>query len=72
MGRLALAFYCLGSLDLLGLLKEKTNETDRETWRKWIWEQQTRSFSFHLTRMNQLIVAPQEENMAQASSQAHT
>lgn len=44
--RLAVAFYCLGSLDLLGMLKEKTSKTDREVWREWIWEQQTRLFSF--------------------------
>ena len=37
-----LVFYCLGSLDLLGLLREKSTETERETWRQWIWEQQTR------------------------------
>jgi geranylgeranyl transferase type-1 subunit beta len=39
--KLALGFYCLGSLDLLDLLKEKTNESDRQVWREWIWEQQT-------------------------------
>ncbi|KAF8073552.1 terpenoid cyclases/protein prenyltransferase alpha-alpha toroid [Lyophyllum atratum] len=36
--RMALAFYCIGSLDLLGTIQEKT---DREEWREWIWEQQT-------------------------------
>ncbi|GLB38600.1 putative terpenoid cyclases protein prenyltransferase [Lyophyllum shimeji] len=39
--RMALAFYCIGTLDLLCLLQEKTRETDREAWREWIWEQQT-------------------------------
>ncbi|KAJ6591620.1 terpenoid cyclases/protein prenyltransferase alpha-alpha toroid, partial [Mycena vulgaris] len=39
--RLALGFYCIGSLDLLGLLQTKTTETDRASWREWIWEQQT-------------------------------
>ncbi|RDB14684.1 Geranylgeranyl transferase type-1 subunit beta [Hypsizygus marmoreus] len=39
--RLALAFYCIGSLDLLGVLQEKTTPTDRESWREWVWEQQT-------------------------------
>lgn len=39
--RVALSFYCLGSLDLLDLLKEKTNDSDRQNWRDWIWEQQT-------------------------------
>ncbi|TFK40478.1 terpenoid cyclases/protein prenyltransferase alpha-alpha toroid [Crucibulum laeve] len=42
--RLALAFYCIGSLDLLGILKDATPklDRDRESWREWIWEQQTR------------------------------
>ncbi|KAJ7180618.1 terpenoid cyclases/protein prenyltransferase alpha-alpha toroid [Mycena filopes] len=39
--RLALGFYCIGALDLLQLLRSKTTETDRESWREWIWEQQT-------------------------------
>ncbi|KAJ3998832.1 terpenoid cyclases/protein prenyltransferase alpha-alpha toroid [Lentinula boryana] len=40
-GRMAIAFYCLGSLDLLKMVQERTSETDRESWREWIWEQQT-------------------------------
>ncbi|KAJ7091325.1 terpenoid cyclases/protein prenyltransferase alpha-alpha toroid [Mycena belliarum] len=39
--RLALGFYCIGALDLLGALQSKTTETDRNLWREWIWEQQT-------------------------------
>lgn len=42
--RLAVAFYCIGSLDLLGLLEVKTTPTDRESWREWIWEQHTSPF----------------------------
>ncbi|KAJ7668352.1 terpenoid cyclases/protein prenyltransferase alpha-alpha toroid [Mycena rosella] len=38
---LALGFYCIGALDLLGVLQAKTTETDRTSWRAWIWEQQT-------------------------------
>ncbi|TFK48769.1 terpenoid cyclases/Protein prenyltransferase [Heliocybe sulcata] len=38
--RLALVFYCLGSLDLLGVLESKSSNTDREAWREWVWEQQ--------------------------------
>ncbi|KAH7872277.1 terpenoid cyclases/protein prenyltransferase alpha-alpha toroid [Lentinula edodes] len=41
-GRMAIAFYCLGSLDLLKMLQDKTSQTDRESWKEWIWEQQTR------------------------------
>ncbi|KAJ4482494.1 terpenoid cyclases/protein prenyltransferase alpha-alpha toroid [Lentinula aciculospora] len=41
-GRMAVAFYCLGSLDLLKMVQEKISQTDRESWREWIWEQQTR------------------------------
>ncbi|GAW07887.1 geranylgeranyl transferase type-1 subunit beta [Lentinula edodes] len=40
-GRMAIAFYCLGSLDLLKMLQDKTSQTDRESWKEWIWEQQT-------------------------------
>lgn len=39
--RLALIFYCIGSLDILDLLKSKTSEVDRQTWAQWIWEQYT-------------------------------
>ncbi|KAF9483403.1 terpenoid cyclases/Protein prenyltransferase [Pholiota conissans] len=39
--RLALAFYCIGSLDLLGLLNEQISAQDRDSWRAWIWQQQT-------------------------------
>ncbi|KAJ3512226.1 hypothetical protein NLJ89_g3640 [Agrocybe chaxingu] len=38
--RLALAFYCIGSLDLLGVLEDCVPLTDRELWRAWLWEQQ--------------------------------
>ncbi|CAA7261529.1 unnamed protein product [Cyclocybe aegerita] len=38
--RLALAFYCIGSLDLLGVLEDSVPVTDRELWRAWLWEQQ--------------------------------
>ncbi|KAI0351394.1 terpenoid cyclases/Protein prenyltransferase [Trametes cingulata] len=37
--RIALVFYCLGSLDILGLLDTQTSDSDRETWRSWLWEQ---------------------------------
>ena len=43
LGRVALAYYCLGTLDLLGLLESKTNEREREGWRAWFWEQQARA-----------------------------
>ncbi|KAK7012247.1 terpenoid cyclases/Protein prenyltransferase [Favolaschia claudopus] len=39
--RLALIFYCLGSLDLLGAVQAKTTERERISWKEWIWEQQT-------------------------------
>lgn len=37
--RLALVFYCLGSLDLLGVLESKSTDADRESWKEWIWQQ---------------------------------
>ncbi|KAG6888407.1 hypothetical protein C0995_008411 [Termitomyces sp. Mi166 len=39
--KMAVVFYCIGSLDLLGLFHDKTNERDRASWREWIWQQQT-------------------------------
>lgn len=39
---MALAFYCIGSLDLLKMAEDNISITDRESWRGWIWEQQTR------------------------------
>lgn len=38
--RVAVGFYCLGALDLVGLLDQKVSEADREAWRNWIWAQQ--------------------------------
>ncbi|KAI0759362.1 terpenoid cyclases/Protein prenyltransferase [Trametes elegans] len=38
--RIAVAFYCLGTLDILELLNSKSSEHDRESWRSWLWEQQ--------------------------------
>ncbi|KAL5482427.1 CDC43 [Sanghuangporus weigelae] len=40
--RMAIGFYCLGALDILGLLETKVKEADREAWRAWIWAQQVR------------------------------
>ncbi|KAK7464852.1 geranylgeranyl transferase type-1 subunit beta [Stygiomarasmius scandens] len=37
--RLAVAFYCIGSLDLLGLIPDKIAQGDLDLWREWIWEQ---------------------------------
>ncbi|KAG2009804.1 geranylgeranyltransferase type I [Coprinopsis cinerea AmutBmut pab1-1] len=39
-GRLGVAFYSLGTMDLLGALPEQ-RERDREIWTEWLWEQQT-------------------------------
>ncbi|KAH9983703.1 terpenoid cyclases/protein prenyltransferase alpha-alpha toroid [Russula compacta] len=37
--RMAIAFYCLGTLDVTGLAEHKMSPTDRESWREWIWSQ---------------------------------
>ncbi|KAI0642970.1 terpenoid cyclases/Protein prenyltransferase [Trametes meyenii] len=39
--RIALVFYCLGSLDILDFVTSKSSDLDRETWKSWLWEQQT-------------------------------
>ncbi|ETW82127.1 hypothetical protein HETIRDRAFT_239432, partial [Heterobasidion irregulare TC 32-1] len=38
--RMAVGFYCLGILDLYGLVDDKVSTTDSEGWRAWIWAQQ--------------------------------
>ncbi|THV03630.1 terpenoid cyclases/Protein prenyltransferase [Dendrothele bispora CBS 962.96] len=37
--RLAIVFYCIGSLDLLGLIPDKIAQGDLDMWREWIWGQ---------------------------------
>jgi len=37
---MALAFYCLGTMDLYGMLDRKLSDTDRASWKDWIWAQQ--------------------------------
>lgn len=37
--RMAIAFYCLGTLDLTGHAERKMSTTDRENWKEWIWAQ---------------------------------
>ncbi|KAG1881931.1 terpenoid cyclases/protein prenyltransferase alpha-alpha toroid [Suillus tomentosus] len=39
--KLALSFYCLGSLDVSGELEKRTRGWEREQWKEWIWSQQT-------------------------------
>jgi hypothetical protein len=50
--RLALAFYCIGSLDLLGVIEEQIPASDRQLWREWLWQQQARRSTFHLPRIS--------------------
>ncbi|KAJ6477181.1 terpenoid cyclases/protein prenyltransferase alpha-alpha toroid [Mycena vitilis] len=37
--RMAIVFYCVGTLDVLGALRDETSEIQRASWRNWIWEQ---------------------------------
>jgi geranylgeranyl transferase type-1 subunit beta len=39
ISRMAIAFYCLSTLDLTGHLERKMSTTDRENWKEWIWAQ---------------------------------
>jgi len=39
LSRMAIAFYCLGTLDLTGLTEQKISPTDRQSWKEWIWDQ---------------------------------
>ncbi|KAI9069323.1 terpenoid cyclases/Protein prenyltransferase [Trametes sanguinea] len=38
--RIAVIFYCLGTLDILNQLATQSSEEEREDWRTWLWEQQ--------------------------------
>ncbi|KAJ7862322.1 terpenoid cyclases/Protein prenyltransferase [Mycena leptocephala] len=38
-GRMAIVFYCIGTLDLLGVLQDQISELERTSWQNWIWEQ---------------------------------
>ncbi|KAI0088510.1 terpenoid cyclases/protein prenyltransferase alpha-alpha toroid [Irpex rosettiformis] len=39
--RMAIGFYALGSLDILGTVNTSTTDVDRQSWIDWIWEQQS-------------------------------
>jgi hypothetical protein len=36
---MAIAFYCLGTLDVTGFAERKISSTDRTSWKEWIWDQ---------------------------------
>ncbi|KAM5540861.1 hypothetical protein V8D89_005505 [Ganoderma adspersum] len=38
--RIAVIFYCMGTLDILASWDSQSKEHDRESWRDWLWEQQ--------------------------------
>jgi hypothetical protein len=69
---MAVGFYCLGSLDLMGLLQSKTSEVDRESYTEWIWEQYTRPYTLLNTSINSFSLERQATSMARGSSQART
>ncbi len=37
--RMAIAFYCLGTLDVTGMAERQISPTDRKSWKEWIWDQ---------------------------------
>ncbi|KAF7326308.1 Terpenoid cyclases/Protein prenyltransferase [Mycena kentingensis (nom. inval.)] len=37
--RMLIIFYCLSTLDLLGVMEHHTTPAQRVSWRNWIWEQ---------------------------------
>ncbi|TBU21837.1 terpenoid cyclases/Protein prenyltransferase [Dichomitus squalens] len=41
--RMAVIFYCLGTMDILSTLQSQSGEQDRESWKEWFWEQQISS-----------------------------
>ncbi|KAI6042667.1 terpenoid cyclases/protein prenyltransferase alpha-alpha toroid [Pisolithus marmoratus] len=38
--KMALVFYCLGTLDLMGPILADIKASEKESWREWIWAQQ--------------------------------
>lgn len=37
--RMAIAFYCLSTLDVTGMAERQISPTDRKSWKEWIWDQ---------------------------------
>ncbi|KAH9990286.1 terpenoid cyclases/Protein prenyltransferase [Russula vinacea] len=37
--RMAIAFYCLGTLDVTGIAERQISPTSRKSWKEWIWDQ---------------------------------
>ena len=36
---MAVAFYCLGTIDVTGMAERQISPTDRKSWKEWIWDQ---------------------------------
>jgi hypothetical protein len=36
---MAIAFYCLGTLDVTSMVERQISPTDRKSWKEWIWDQ---------------------------------
>jgi hypothetical protein len=36
---MAIAFYCLGTLDVTGIAERQISPTSRKSWKEWIWDQ---------------------------------
>jgi hypothetical protein len=36
---MAIAFYCLSTLDVTGIAERQISPTDRKSWKEWIWDQ---------------------------------
>ena len=36
---MAIAFYCLGTLDVTSMAERQISPTDRKSWKEWIWDQ---------------------------------
>jgi hypothetical protein len=36
---MAIAFYCLGTLDVTSMAERQISPTDRQSWKEWIWDQ---------------------------------
>ena len=52
---MVLAFYCLASLDIMGLLESSTREDERSAWQDWIWKQQIGTHTYTVFQFSALF-----------------
>lgn len=55
---MAIAFYCLGTLDVTSMVERQISPTDRQSWKEWIWDQYVgKELLYHLLHLGVLTVS---------------